>query len=132
MRNASDLVLQLRVGKFARVAPFVAEDQRGFVIAESQQVLREVQAYIRVPARTGHGVRIREYRLVLAARADTAELPYERPESFRKAHRKFVKRRVAPDVLVTGALRHEPHEAAHVGAFDAFRTGSPKREIFTH
>ena len=129
MCELADFLVQLCVGDFAVVAPFVARDQGDAVVPVSQQVLRKVQAYVRKPLGAGHLVAVDEYGVEIAGGADAAEFPDEFPELRRLADRKIVQRRVTADVLVAGLFAHEADEAVHVRAFDALGAGFPDRFV---
>ena len=116
-----DVARQVGVAHPAPEAVLVPEHQRIAAIAAAQQVLRDVEACLGIPARAGHLVAVHQHGGALARRDHAAGIPHLVPEDFRVFHRPAMEIRVRIELEVVLA-HHLARKLRHLRFFDrAFR-----------
>ena len=135
LRGARDVVVELAPGDDpvidavgARGGDLAPEDDGGAVVAAAKEVLGEVEAGSREPARPRHPIRVREDGVALRGRDDPAEVPDAVPERGGLRHRPGVKGRVVRR-LHPVALAHEGGEAGEPRPLDVLGARRPQRLV---
>ena len=111
LREPRGRVVELRPAQVAADAVLGPEEERGRVVAPPEQVLREVQPGVGIPARPRQAVEVDDHALAALA-DDPAEVPHRVPERLRLAHGpapqrpRVVRARPAALVRVAGEARH--------------------------
>ena len=133
LRGARDMVVELAPGDAPVVDPVGArggdlapKDDGGPVVAAPEEVLGEVEAGFREPARARHPVRVLEDRAAFRGGDDPAMLPDAVPECGGLRYRPRVEGRVVRR-LDPVPLAHERHESGDPRPLDLLRARLPQR-----